>query len=338
MADVTQDELMQRRTIGRTGVEVTTLGFGAAPISDLYTAVDDDSAWLAVSAAWDGGVRYFDTAPHYGLGLSERRLGAALVERPRAEYVVSTKVGRLLVPNPHPTPSDLPEAGLAVRGDLIRERDYSGDGVRRSIEASLGRLGLDRIDMVLIHDPEDYLDDALGAAMPALVSLREQGVIGAVGVGMNYVSPLLRFVREADVDVLMVAGRWTLADRSGGALMAACAERDVSVLAAAPFNSGLLARAKPSPDAHFDYGPAPSEVLDHARRLAAICRLYGAELPQVAIQFPLRHEATACVVTGMRTIDQVRAAVGWASEPLPESLWGAIEDAGAERPAILGDR
>ena len=182
---------------------------------------------------------------------------AALQGKPRDEYVISTKVGRLLQTNPVPTGSDLKAGGFAVTDDLIRVRDYSRDGVLRSIESSLERLGLDRIDIVYVHDPEDHMDSAVGEAVPALVELREQGVVGAVGAGMNFVEPLRRFVAETDVDVLMVAGRWTLVDQSAEPLLTDCAHAGVAVVAAAPFNSGLLARPHPADDARFDYDTAP---------------------------------------------------------------------------------
>ncbi len=190
---------MTGRQIGRTSVEVTELGFGAAQIGNLYVEVDDDTAGAAVDAAWAAGVRYFDTAPHYGLGLSEARLGAALAGRPRADFVVSTKVGRLLVPKPSPNGFDLAEAGFAVPDLLARVYDYSRDGVRRSLEASLARLGMDRVDIVYVHDPDDYLDVAISEAIPALAELRDSGVIGAVGAGMNFWQPLLRLVTEGDL-------------------------------------------------------------------------------------------------------------------------------------------
>ncbi|MFB7274999.1 aldo/keto reductase, partial [Streptomyces sp. NPDC056244] len=224
---------MTARRLGRTDVRVSPLGFGAAPIGNLYTALDDDRARATVEAAWDAGVRYYDTAPHYGLGLSERRLGAALAHRPRGEFTVSTKVGRLLEPHPAPTGSDLAAGGFAVPDALIRRPDYSRDGVLRSLEGSLTRLGLDRVDIVYVHDPDDHLDTALDQALPALAELRDEGVIGAVGVGMNTVAPLLRIVAEADVDAVMVAGRWTLIDRTAGPLLEACERRGVSVVAAA---------------------------------------------------------------------------------------------------------
>jgi D-threo-aldose 1-dehydrogenase len=320
-------DVMKKNRLGRTDVEVSALGFGAAPIGNLYTAIDDDAARGAVDAAWDGGIRYFDTAPHYGLGLSERRLGAALADRPREQFAISTKVGRLLVPNPAPTGSD--SGVFAVDDALTRELDYSGDGVRRSLEESLERLGLDRVDIVYIHDPENHMDAAIGQAIPALVELRAQGLVGAIGAGMNYVDPLMRFATESDVDVLMVAGRWTLMDRSAEQLLAACEERGISVAAAAPFNSGLLARPWPADDAHFDYGPAPADVLAAARAAATTCTDFGTTLPHAAMQFPLQHPSVACVVAGMRTRDHVAQNVDWATAEPPAGLMAALETGAA---------
>ena len=266
----------------------------------MYSRVDDAGAAAAVSAAWDAGVRYFDTAPHYGLGLSERRLGAALSGRPRREYTVSTKVGRILTPNPAPTGSDLAE-GFAVPDALTRMRDYSADGVRRSLDASLRRLGMDRIDIVLIHDPDEHLDQAIDEAIPALIGMREEGVIGAIGVGMNFWQPLLRVVQEAEVDVVMVAGRWTLADRSGAPLLAACTQRGVSVLAAAPFNSGLLSRNWPAKDAVLRLRAGTSR---HDRSCPTRSRsLAGA----TASPFPTRPSASRCGTRSSRQWSQASA-------------------------------
>jgi len=278
-----------------------------------------------VAAAWDSGVRYFDTAPHYGLGLSEARLGRALAGRPRAELVVSTKVGRLLVPHPAPTGDDLAN-GFAVPDNLTRQLDYSADGVQRSLEQSLQRLGMDRVDVVLVHDPDEHADQVLAEALPALVRLRDQGVVGAIGVGMNQWQVPLRFVQQADLDVVMVAGRWTLVDRSAEPLLAACAERGVSVLAAAPFNSGLLAADQPDDSGSFDYGPVPPAVLQRARDCAGVARRHGSTLPAAALQFPLRHPAVAGVVTGLRSVEQVTAAAAWLQQPLPDQLWAALPE------------
>lgn len=315
---------MHGTEIAHAGIRLTSLGFGAAAIGNLYRAVDDETAAGAATAAWDGGIRYFDTAPHYGLGLSERRLGSALRDWPRDEYVVSTKVGRLLEHNPAPTGSDLEAGGFAVPDDLIRVRDYSRDGTLRSIESSLERLGLNHIDIVYVHDPENHMDAAIREAVPALVELRDQGVVGAVGAGMNFVQPLRRFVAEADVDVIMVAGRWTLVDQSAYPLLEECTQAKVAVVAAAPFNSGLLARSEPGDDAMFDYDRAPADVLDDARACARACRAWDVDLPEAAIRFPLRHPAVVSVVAGMRTREQVDLNIMRMDAAIDERLWADL--------------
>ncbi|MFD3519941.1 aldo/keto reductase [Streptomyces sp. NPDC058653] len=311
--------------LGRTEVRVSSLGFGAAPLGNLYSAISDGEARATVDAAWDAGLRYFDTAPHYGLGLSERRLGAALARRPREEFAVSTKVGRLLEPHPAPTGSDLPAGGFAVPDTLIRRPDYSRSGMLRSLDASLDRLGLDRVDIVYVHDPDDHLDTAVAEAIPALLDLRDQGVIGAVGVGGNAVGPLLRTVTETDIDTVMVAGRWTLLDRTARPLLDACAARGISVVAAAPFNSGLLSRPSPAPDATFDYGPVPAPLLHRVHRLVDVCTRHGTVLPHAALRFPLRSPEVACVVAGFRSADEVRAAARWAGVDLTDEAWADLD-------------
>ncbi|BCJ76381.1 oxidoreductase [Catellatospora sp. IY07-71] len=314
---------MPTRPLGRTGLNVTTLGFGASGIGNLGHPRTDLDAARAVGAAWDAGIRLFDTAPHYGLGLSELRLGDALRERPRDAYVLSTKVGRLLRPHPAPTGSDLAAGGFAVADDLIRVWDFSADGVSRSLEESLTRLGVDRIDVVYVHDPDDAVDEAVSHAIPALIRLRDQGVIGAVGVGMNQWQAPLRMVRETDLDVVMLAGRYTLLDRSGEQLLDECAGRGVAVVAAAPFNSGILARPWPADGAHFNYAPAPDPVLQRARRLAETCQAHDVTLPVAALQFPLRHPAVTSVVTGMGSAAHVAAAAAAMRTTVPTGLWQA---------------
>jgi D-threo-aldose 1-dehydrogenase len=310
--------------LGRTGMRVTALGLGGGSLGNLYRAIDDDTARETVEAAWEAGIRYYDTAPHYGLGLSERRLGAALAGRPRHAYVLSTKVGRLLVPNEHPTGSDLAEQ-FDAPDHLRRERDYSGPGVRRSLEESLQRLGTDHVDVAFVHDPDEYVQEALDGALPELVRMRDEGVVRAVGVGMNQWQAPLRFVQEADLDVVMLAGRWTLLDRTGEPLLAACAERGVSVLAAAPFNSGLLARPEPAEDSHFDYAAPDRALLDAARELARVASRHGATLPQAALQFPLRHPAVAGVVVGLASAGQVASAAARFAQPVPDAFWDDAE-------------
>lgn len=313
------------RRVRQTSVLVSELGFGGASAGNLYRDTSDAEAAGAIQAAWDGGVRYFDTAPHYGLGLSEARLGAALGSRPRLEFVLSTKVGRLLEDNPSPSGSDVAAGGFAVPDRLRRRYDYSAAGVRRSLEDSLTRLGLDRVDIVYVHDPDDYVDEAIAGALPELVRMREEGIIGAAGVGMNQWQAPLRMVRETDLDVVMLAGRWTLLDRSGAPLLAECADRGVSVVAAAPFNSGLLAQPWPPDGALFNYGPAGPALLQRARDLARICHEHGVDLPTAAVQFPLRHPAVVSVVSGMRSAVQAADTVARLTTPVPDDIWAELE-------------
>ncbi len=303
---------------------LTKLGFGAATIGNLYRAIDDDGARRAVDAAWDVGVRYFDTAPHYGLGLSERRLGAALRGRPRGDFVLSTKVGRLLEPWPEGG-SDLEIGGYDVPATVRRVWDFSAEGVQRSLEQSLERLGMDRADIVYLHDPDDHWAEAVGQAFPALADLRAQGVIGRIGVGMNQSQMPARFVREVDVDVVMLAGRYTLLEQPAlEDLLPLAAERNVPVVAVGMFNSGLLSRHVVPDDAKYNYAPAPAELVDRARRLAAVCARFGTSLPRAAIHFPFGHPAVTTVAVGARTAEQISAAAAWLADPVPAELWDAL--------------
>ncbi|QGN33493.1 aldo/keto reductase [Microlunatus sp. Gsoil 973] len=320
---------MRRRRVGATALELTELGFGGAPIGNLYSAVSDEQAIAAVRAAWDGGIRYFDTAPHYGIGLSERRLGKALQEFPRESFVISTKVGRLLVPNPSPTGTD--SDGFDTPDDVVRVLDYSADGVRRSLDDSRQRLGLDRIDIALVHDPDDHLDQAAEESIPALCELRAKGEIGAVGLGMNYVDPLLWFVTRdypdgVSIDVILVAGRWTLLDRSARRLLDACAERGISVISAAPFNTGLLASPEPPRTGMFNYEPVTDEVLRTAQQFARIAREHGSQLPHAAVRFPLRHPAVASVLAGIRSPQEAGTNCELVADDLDASAWAAIDE------------
>lgn len=304
-------------------LSVSEYGFGAAPIGNLFTAVGEDEARATVDAAYDAGFRYFDTAPHYGLGLSERRLGAALAGRPRDSYTLSTKVGRLLVPAPTGGPAGRDDQGFDVPADLRRVWDFSRDGVRRSLEESLLRLGLDAVDIVLIHDPDDHWEQAVSEAYPALAELRDQGVVKAVGIGMNQSEMLTRFVRETGVDMVMLAGRHTLLDQSGEEeLLPLCQERGVSVVAAGVFNSGLLATHEPS--GTYDYAPASEPLLARARRIAAVCERHGVTLPQAALAFPLRHPAVASVVVGARSAAEVTRNAALTARPVPDDLWAEL--------------
>ncbi|WP_454853678.1 aldo/keto reductase [Promicromonospora soli] len=319
---------METTTVRGTGVRLTALGLGAAPAGNLYRATTDEEAHATFQAAWDAGVRYFDTAPHYGLGLSERRLGAFLRSKPRDELVVSTKVGRLLVPSPETAHRTDPEM-FEVPADARRVWDFSRDGVLRSLESSLERTGLDRIDVVYLHDPDDHWEQAAHEALPALVELREQGVVGAVGAGMNQSAMLTRFVRETDVDVVMCAGRFTLLEQPALAdLLPAAAERGVAVVAAAVYNSGILAYDDPPRDATYNYAPAAADLLDRARRIAAVCADHGVTLPQAALAYVRTHPAVVSTVVGLGNPEHVRQAADRAAAWVPDSLWRALADAG----------
>jgi D-threo-aldose 1-dehydrogenase len=314
--------------VGRTSVDVTRLGFGGAPIGNLYREVSEDEARGAVDVAWDAGIRYFDTAPHYGLGLSERRLGAALADRPREKYVLSTKVGRLLAPADG-VGDDIEAGGFAVPATHRRVWDFSADGIKRSLESSLDRLGVDRVEIVYLHDPDDHWEQAAFEGFPALAELRAQGVVGAIGVGMNQWEMPARFVRETDIDVVMLAGRYTLLEQHAlPEFLPLCHERGVSVVAAGVFNSGLLARPDVPQDAKYDYADAPPELVDRASRIAEVCERHGVTLPEVAIQFPLGHPAVSCVVIGSRTADQMRANAEHFEVAVPPPLWEELRTEG----------
>ncbi|MFE0526273.1 aldo/keto reductase [Micromonospora parva] len=312
----------ERVTVGRTDVAVTRLGLGLAPIGGMFAAVGDDVAHATVAAAWDLGLRYFDTAPLYGCGLSERRAGAVLAGKPRDAFTVSTKVGRLLVPDG----GDRQEF-WAEPTDLAPRFDFSAAGVCRSHAESLARMGLDRIDIAHIHDPDDHLAEAVAGAYPALARLRAAGEIGAVGAGMNQAPALVELAHAGDFDCFMLAGRYTLLDQSGlDELLPLCQERGISVLAAGVYNSGLL--ADPRPGAPYDYAPADQALLDRATAIRSVCERHGVPLRAAAIQFPFGHPAVASVVVGARTPEQVADNVAMVEWEVPEALWTDLKAEG----------
>jgi D-threo-aldose 1-dehydrogenase len=291
---------------------VAALALGCAPLAGLYEAVPEEQARATIDAAWEAGIRMFDTAPHYAAGVSERRLGAALRDRPRGEAVISTKVGRLLLPA-----GEHDQEGFPDEPPVRRVFDFGRDGVRRSLEGSLERLGVDRADIVHLHDPDDHLDQAIGEALPALAELRAAGAVGAVGAGSNRVAPLARIVREADVDWVLVAGRFTLLDQSAAAeLLPLCLERGVGVIAAGVVNSGVLAGGTT-----YDYRAAPPEVLERARAIAAACARHGVTVTDAAVAYPRRHEAVRAVLVGARSPAEVAADAAGFGRAIPEALW-----------------
>jgi len=316
----------ERVRLGGTDVTVTRLGLGLAPMGGLFHAVGDETATATVDAAWDAGIRFFDTAPLYGAGLSERRAGKALAGR--TGFTLSTKVGRVLVPGADEDP------GIWAEESPSRPVfDFSADGVRRSYADSLERLGLDRVDVLHLHDPDDHFGAAVGEALPALVALRAEGRIGAVSAGMNQSAMLTAFARTGGFDCFLLAGRYTLLDQSGLAdLLPECVARGISVIAGGVYNSGLL--ADPSPGATFDYAPASADLLTRARAMDEVCASHGVPLRAAALQFPLAHPAVACVLIGMRSPEEVADAVAMAALEIPGQLWRDLVSAGLLPPEI----
>lgn len=304
------------------------VGFGAAGLGNMFRVLTDDEAWTVLEAAWDGGVRYFDTAPHYGLGLSERRLGAFLQTKPRDEFVISTKAGRLLRTNPDDDGGLDLDNGFHVRTDLRREPAYDARGVRQSLEDSLDRLGLDRIDTLYLHDPErsGHLDQAIDEAYPEMAVMRAEGLIDAIGIGSMVAEAIERSVVESEqsLDRIMIAGRFTLLDQSAAPALDACAVRGTEVVAASVFNSGLLANATPTRDARYEYGDVPDEMFERARRLAAVCDDHGVALPVAAFQYPFQSAQTVSIVMGTTRPEQVRQNLEYATADVPPELWADL--------------
>jgi aryl-alcohol dehydrogenase-like predicted oxidoreductase len=303
-------------------VPVNRLGLGTAGIAGLYEAVDDQQAAATLDAAWESGIRRFDTAPHYGSGVAEIRLGAYLMGRVRDAAIVSTKVGRLLVP---PGPGDsVEQQQFAGAPNMHQVRDYSADGVRRSVEESLARTGLDRFDVLYVHDPDDHWAAAAGEAVPALARMRDEGLVTSIGVGMNYVAPLCRFVQETDIDEVLVAGRCSLLDRSAAdELVPLCASRGVRVVVGGVLGSGVL--ADPSSAAHYNYQPVSTKVLQVALELKKRCAAYGVPLVAAALQLPLRDPAIATVLLGARSPEEVHTALSMLAVTVPDDLWAELD-------------
>jgi aryl-alcohol dehydrogenase-like predicted oxidoreductase len=312
--------------LGRTGLRMSRLGLGLASLGGMFEPVAEPQALATVDRAWAGGLRLFDTAPVYGYGRSEHRAGLALRDRPRDEYVLCTKVGRLIVPDGPDTQSIWadPPPGLGPR------RDHSYTGVMRSVEDSLERLGLDRIDVLHIHDPDEDYPTALTEGYRALDELRAAGTVSAVSLGVNHAEVAARFLREAPgqgPDCVLLAGRYTVLDQSGlDDLLPLCAERGVAVMAAGVFQGGVL--ADPRPDAPHGYGTVPAQLADRLRMFRAICERHAVPPRAVALQFPIAHPAVATVVVGARSPDEVADSIGLFSHPIPHAVWTDLKTAG----------
>lgn len=321
------------RILGRGNLTLTGLGLGGAPLGNLYQAVNEDEAAKVVDAAWRRGIRYFDTAPLYGSGLSEKRMGRALAGRRRQDYVLSSKVGWLLEPDAG-VRQDGPYVGL----DGSRRRcDYSRDGTLRSLEASLQRLGLDRIDIAYIHDLdtachgdalEERYAEVMRGAYPVLAELREQGVIGAIGLGVNEWEVCARTLADADPDCFLLAGRYSLLDQSAlTSFLPDCARRGVGIVIGGAFNSGILATGA-VPGARYDYQPAPAEIMQRTERLDAVCRRHGVPLAAAALQFPSFHPAVVSVLPGARNAAEIATNLDLFERPIPVALWSDLKAEG----------
>ena len=321
--------------LGNGGITFTELGFGTAPLGNLYRAIGDAEADAILAAAWEGGVRYYDTAPLYGLGLSETRLNRFLRDKRRDDYVLSSKVGRLLRVAPE-------HEGQGKWFDVpsrVGVYDYTYDGVMRSVEFSLERLGVARIDILYVHDLdvwthgsaevlEGYMRTFLGSGHRALVALRDQGVIGAFGAGINEEGPAEHIARHGDPDLFLLASRYTLLQQPAlGSFLPYCAERGIGVVIGAPYNSGILATGARK-GAKFSYENAPEEVLEKVRRIEAVCARHGVRLVDAAFRFPLRHPAVVSVIPGGQGVAEMASNLAAERAEVPAALWAALKAEG----------
>lgn len=318
--------------LGNGGISFTELGFGAAPLGNLFKAISEAEAQAILDAAWAAGVRYFDTAPLYGLGLSETRLNHFLRGKPRDDYVLSTKVGRILEAT---TEDQRDGIGKWVDVPARRERyDYSHDGVLRSLEFSLERLGLDRVDILYAHDIDIFnhgseaamlarLQEFMAGGYRALCRMRAEGVIRAFGAGLNEWEPCDWLLQRGDFDIFLLAGRYTLLEQGAQGFMDRAAAKGVGVVIGGPYNSGILASG-PRPGVHYNYSPAPQAMLERAGRLQALCRSQGVRLVDAAFRFPLLHKATVSVIPGGQGLAEMQSNVRAAGAEVPQDLWQAL--------------
>jgi D-threo-aldose 1-dehydrogenase len=320
---------------------LTVLGFGGAPLGNMYTAIEDAQARATLDAAWAAGMRLFDTAPQYGVGLSEERFGRALSARPRAEFRLSTKVGRLLRAC---GPDEHPPAHFVGTARRTFDYDYSYDGVMRSHDASLARLGVDRVDILFVHDVDVMSHGSREASNArvrelfdrggyrALDALRRSGAVGAVGAGVNEWEVCETLLDLGAFDCFLLAGRYTLLEQSAlDSFLPRCEREGVGIILGGPFNSGILATG-PVPGAMYNYGPAPADVVDRVARLDAVCRAHDVRLIEAALQFVLGHPAVKSVIPGANSPDQVRANRALLDRDIPSALWTDLKSAGLVRP------
>jgi D-threo-aldose 1-dehydrogenase len=315
---------LEKAEIGKTGLQVTRLGMGSAPLGGLFQDVPEMRALGLVRRALELGINFFDTAPLYGYGKSESYLGKALACVPRSSYVLATKVGRLLIPA---DPSQLEKREFDHPFPFKPVFDFSYDAVMRSLEESLKRLNLDRIDVLHIHDPDEHYDQAIHGAYPALAKLRSQGVIRAVGAGMNQAEMPTRFAREGEFDCFLLAGRYTLIDHTGlKELLPLCVGKNISIIIGGPYNSGVLASGARL-GAKFNYEDAPEEVLQKVRKVEEFCKRHDVPMKAAALQFPLAHPAVASVIPGARSVEELEENFRLVSHPIPAEFWTDLRKA-----------
>ncbi len=326
--------------LGNGGLTLTELGFGTAPLGNLYRAISDEDAHDILTLAWDSGVRYYDTAPLYGFGLSETRLNRFLRDKPRDEYVLSTKVGRLLQPVP-PAERD----GQGKWFDVPNRReiyDYSYDGVMRSFEFSLERLGVDRVEMLFAHDIDlanhgsqqvldAKFDELMGGGHQALVELRDQGVIKAFGVGVNEWQPCQTLAERGDFDLFLLAGRYTLLEQEAlESFLPLCEKRGLGIILGGAYNSGILATG-PKPGAFYNYDPAPQNIFDKVGEIQSLCQHHGVRLVDAAFQFPLHHPSVLTVIPGGQGVAEMQSNLAAAHSDIPTALWVDLKSKGLMR-------
>ncbi len=314
------------RRISDTQIAVTSLGFGGASMGNMYTVAHDDAAVQAIRGAYEAKVRYFDTAPMYGFGKSERLYGSVLKKQPRDSFVLSTKVGRLIVAgDPTPESENTPFVEL---DNVYSVFDYSRDGVLRSLEESRKRLGIDRIDIVYIHDPDvrDCFKQALEEAFPTLADLKRQGIIGAIGAGMNQAEMLCDFAKNADFDCFLLAGRYTLLDQIAlKELLPLCLKKNISIIIGGAYNSGILATGTVE-GAHYNYAPAPPEIMAKTRKIEAVCARYNIPMKAAALQFPFGHPTVVSNIPGVKTKKRFEENLSLFSYPIPADFWTALKE------------
>ncbi len=321
--------------LGNGGLAFTELGFGSGPLGNLMRAISEDEAQATLHAAWDGGIRYFDTAPLYGLGLSETRLNRFLREKPRDEFVLSTKVGRLIA---HCSPEE--RAGVGMFHDVPTRReifDYSYDGVMRSIEDSFQRLGVDRFDILLAHDldvfthgskatSDRHIDAFMGSGYRALVELRDAGAIRAFGAGVNEWEVCQALAERGDFDLFLLAGRYTLLEQEAlDSFLPLCEERGIGIILGGPYNSGILATGA-VPGAYYNYDAAPPAILERVRKIEAVCKTHDVPLIAAALQFPLFHPSVVSIIPGGQSPSQVHSNLAVLERPpAPPAFWAELK-------------